>query len=222
MVHALEATARNLQQHDTEFEIAGHLAHRLLKRGAEPVALSVAADDRGRHYRRPGFTSAKVETHCLLQATALKYGLFATASRTVCFGEPNETLKLEFEMASRLVAVWLATVKPGDRPAGLYRAAEHVLRGTPFEHETRLSAPGWWTSRMPSELLFTPKIAERFVAGNALVWQARIGGAAVCEGCLVQENAIIPLAAVEDWPFRRYVIQGTRFDLSDILIRNPA
>ena len=62
---------------------AGHIAHRLLRHGAEPVALSVAADDRGRTYRRPGFTSAPVTRTCTFQATAARGGVHVTASRTV-------------------------------------------------------------------------------------------------------------------------------------------
>lgn len=222
LARALEATARNLQPGDAEEEIAGHLAHRLLKRGVEPVVLSIAAEDRARTYRRSGFTGATVTTRCLLQATAAKFGLFATASRTVCFVPPDDTVKQEFEYASRLQAVWLASIKPGDRPAALYESARSQLRRTPYEHEVRLSAPGWWTGRLPSEALFTPGGAERFGPGQAVVWQARIGGMAACETRLVGENQIIPVAPVEDWPFRRYVIQGERFDLPDLLIRSPS
>src|SRR5437016_9874217 len=60
------------------------------KRGTEPIVLSIAAEDRARTYRRSGFTSAPVQTRCVLQATASKFGLFATASRTVCFGRSEE------------------------------------------------------------------------------------------------------------------------------------
>src|SRR5262249_20401722 len=44
--HALEATARTMSLEDTEREVAGQLAHRLLHRGAEPVAVGVAGDGR--------------------------------------------------------------------------------------------------------------------------------------------------------------------------------
>src|SRR5437763_1202735 len=38
--HALEATCRSLEPGQTEEEIAGHLAHRLLRHGVQPVALT--------------------------------------------------------------------------------------------------------------------------------------------------------------------------------------
>lgn len=222
LAHALEATARNLTRGDREEEIAGHLAHRLLKHGVDPVVLSIAAEDRGRLYRRPGFTGARAETRCQLQATASKFGLFATASRTVCLDAPADAIKHEHETACRVQAAWLATVRAGDRPAALFQSARTLLRETPFEHEDRLSTPGWWTGRQPSETLFLPASPEQFLDGQALVWQARIGGSVVCETCQVGEKRINLIAPVEDWPIRRYVIQGERYDLPDLLIRNPS
>lgn len=91
VVHAVEATARSIQRGDREEEAAGQMGHRLLHHGAEPVALSVTADDRGRRYRRAGFTSQAIHRHCRLQATGFRQGLYVTASRTVSFGavDPN-------------------------------------------------------------------------------------------------------------------------------------
>jgi Xaa-Pro dipeptidase len=222
LVHAVEATARNLQPGDTEEEVAGHLAHRLLKHGVEPAVVSIAAEDRARVYRRPGFTTAKVNTRCLLQATGGKFGLFATTARTVCFGAPTESIKQEHEAAGRLAAIWLAAMKAGERAAILWQAGETALRNSPHEHEIRLSPPAWWTGRQPSEGLFAPASSERLATGHAVVWQARIGGMAVCNTCVVQENGVVPTTPVEDWPLRRYVIQDTRFDVPDLLIRSAS
>src|SRR5262249_58800738 len=59
--HAIEATARTLSQGETEREIAGQLAHRLLHRGAHPVMLMVAADGRARDYRQGSFTLTPIK-----------------------------------------------------------------------------------------------------------------------------------------------------------------
>src|SRR5262245_32765311 len=58
--HALEATCRNIAVGQTEREVAGHLSHRLIHRGAYPVSIGVAADGRSRVYRQCGFTAAPV------------------------------------------------------------------------------------------------------------------------------------------------------------------
>ena len=90
--HALEATGRTLRIGDTEREVAGQLAHRLLHRGALPVTITVAADGRSRSYRHGSFTATKIRNYCVLKVAARKYGLCAMASRSVCFDEPDAVL----------------------------------------------------------------------------------------------------------------------------------
>src|SRR5205085_1470403 len=72
--HALEATCRTVQPKQTEQEIAGHLAHRVMKHGPEVISAEVTADDRLRLHRRPGFTAAAVTKHCVITATARLHG----------------------------------------------------------------------------------------------------------------------------------------------------
>jgi Xaa-Pro dipeptidase len=221
LAHALEATARNLQIGETEQEIAGQLAHRLVKRGAEAVAVQVCADDRARGNARPGATVAPVTSRCLLQATAGKFGVFLTASRTTCFGEPTAAFKAEYDAAAQLHAVWLAMLRAGPRPAALFAASRTVLAGTPFEHDWRLAPPGWWAGREPSEGPLLPASPHRFEAGQLVVLNARVSGASLCETVAVAESGAFPLTDVEEWPVRRYVIQGMRFDAPDLLVRIP-
>lgn len=219
LAHALEATGRNLERGDREEEVAGHLAHRLLRHGVEPIALQISADQRARNYPRSGFTSATVERTCLLQATVSKYGLFATASRMVCFGPPDESLQQEYEAACSLYASWVESIKANDRPAALFETMRSRFKDTPDEHRGHYSTPGWLTGRMAVELMFTDNKNDVFEEGQLHVWQARSRGTSVCDTFLLKENTWIPMTAVEDWPIRCYVIQGTRVECPDILIR---
>jgi Xaa-Pro aminopeptidase len=220
VAHALEATARNIELGDTEAEIAGHLAHRLLRHGAEPAVIQVAADDRARDYRRPGVSGEPVQNRCLLQATATRGGLFVTASRTVAFRTPDTQVRLEFDAAARLSAYWTATAKIGDSAATLLEAQQQLFAGTAFEHEWRLSAPGWWTGREPCEESFSPKGSGKLTDGNALVLRAQIGGCVVTDTFILRSGRWTPITPVEDWPYRRYTMQGAKFDRPDLLIRD--
>src|SRR5207244_871239 len=95
LAHALEAACRNLAVNDTEREIAGQVAHRLIHRGAVPVHVGVAADGRSRLYRHFGFTSTPIRHYAVLTAAARKYGLHAAASRAVCFDAVDGSLQKE-------------------------------------------------------------------------------------------------------------------------------
>ncbi len=219
LAHALEATARNIGPGDSEADVAGHLAHRLFKHGLEPSAVQIAADDRARLYRRPGVTAARIEKRCLLQATATRNGLFATASRSVAFGDVEPEIRQEYDAAARLSAHWLSLAKAGDRPSLLLDAQQQAFGKTAFEHEWRLAVPGWWTGRAPSEGAFSRDGSARFVEGNAVVLRAQIGGCAVADTFVLRDGGWIPITAVEEWPIRRYTLQGNKFDRPDLLVR---
>src|SRR5204863_9861093 len=88
--HALEATGRTFRQDDSEREVAGQIGHRLLHRGAMPVTITVAADGRSRNYRQGSFTATPIKNFVVLKVTARKYGLCATASRSISFGPPDD------------------------------------------------------------------------------------------------------------------------------------
>ena len=75
--HALEATGRTLAKGEPEREVAGQLSHRLLHRGAVPVHIGIAADNRRKAYRQPTFTATPVRENCTLFVVARKFGLCA-------------------------------------------------------------------------------------------------------------------------------------------------
>ena len=60
---AVEATCRNFDAGETEADVAGHLAHRLLREGVVPADLRVAGDDRLARFRQPSFKAAPIRKH---------------------------------------------------------------------------------------------------------------------------------------------------------------
>ena len=208
VAHALEATARHFDWGDPEEEIAGHLAHRLLRHGAEPVALQINGDGRARAFRRRGFRAGPVERSCVLQATARKFGLHATASRTVFRSAPDETDRAEFEAALRLRVTHLAASKAGERVYAAVDAGVALLRPSPFEHEWRLAPPVCLTGREPSEGVFLAAAQDKWLPGWAAVWQERIGAAAAVDTYVMEEAGWRPVTRPSLWPMRRAHVRG--------------
>jgi Xaa-Pro aminopeptidase len=219
VAHALEATARNISRGETEQEVAGHLAHRLGRHGAEAVAVSVAADDRGDRFRRTGFSIARIERSCTLQVTGGRDGLFATASRTVWFDSPTEEFRTAFEGAARLSAVYRAASRPGESIGTAAEAARPVLADAGHEFEWRQNQPGYGGGRFPAEELRRLGQDERFAAGWPVVWQARLGPAAVLDTVVVTPDGPAPVTPPESWPFKRIKIRETTYDVPDVLVR---
>lgn len=219
VVHAVEATARGMKPGDTEEEAAGQIGHRLLHHGAEPVAIDVTADDRGRKYRRAGFTNTPAKSHCFLQATATQNGLYVTAGRMVCFNPPDEKLRSEYDHAGRIAAAFRALSRPGETISSAVAAEVKLLAGTEYEFEDRLSPPVHGCGRLPADELRRSGSDEPFADAQPIVWQARVGAVAVVDTVLVGEAGPTLLTPAEDWPIKRIRIAEQTHDVPDMLVR---
>lgn len=218
VAHAVEATARAADPGETEREIAGHLAHRLLRHGVEPAAVSVAVLAGAGRYPRPGFTDAVLEGVCRLQVTGTRDGLYATAARTVSFGPPAPEARREHDDACRLSAVYRSLLVPDGSFAAVGARGQQLTDKTPYEFDGRLAQLGYGTGRVAAEELRRLGQDEPFAAGQAVVTQAKCGSALVADTLIV---GMPPAAATPcaEWPFKRITLGDAAFDVPDLLVR---
>jgi Xaa-Pro aminopeptidase len=217
--HALEATCRTCTRGDTEREIAGQISHRLIHRGAHALHIGVAADGRSRTYRRFSFTAVPAQQYAVVTATARKYGLHVTASRTVCFGEPPEDLRKDHNAVCRVSASYLASTWPDAVPREILLAGRRIYVISGFEHEWMQCPQGHITGRAPVELPLTPQTEELFQSGWTVTWDVSAGAAVGCDTYLVTEEGPKCMTPTEVWPLKRIRIQGAEFVRPDVLVR---
>lgn len=217
--HALEACCRTLSPGDTEREVAGQLSHRLLHRGAQPLVINVAAESRMRNYRHCGYTAAPIRTHAVLSVTARKYGLCATASRSVCFGQPAAPFRGDHDAACKVSATYVASSWPDAVPKQILATGRRVYLVTGAEHEWLLSPQGHITGRAPVEMAITPQTEELLQAGWAVTWRGSVGTGLSCDTFLLTEDGPKTITAAESWPLKRIRIQGAEFVRPDLLAR---
>lgn len=217
--HALEATCRTMHPGETEREIAGQLAHRLLHRGAYPLCIEVAADGRSRLYRQLGFTSSQIQSYAVLTVTARKYGLCATASRSVCFGAPEPMFRKEHDAACKVAATYVASTWPDAMPRQILATGRRVYLVAGFEHEWRLGPQGHVAGRAAVEMPLLPTTEELLQADWPLCWRAAVGAAVSCDTFLVTETGPGIVTPTEMWPLKRIRVQGAEFFRPDLLLR---
>jgi hypothetical protein len=217
--HALEATCRTMSPGETEREIAGQLAHRLLHRGVYPVGVGAAADGRSRRYRHFGFTAAPIQNSCVLWLTGRKYGLCVTASRSVNFGPLDPEYRKEHNAVCKVSATYLASSWPDAVPGQILTTGRRVYLVSGFEHDWQLCPQGFVTGRAPVELALLPKTEELFQAGWAVTWTASVGAASGCDTVLVTESGPQVVTPTESWPLKRIRVQGAEFLRPDVLQR---
>jgi Xaa-Pro dipeptidase len=217
--HALEATGRTFRQDDSEREVAGQIGHRLLHRGAMPVSISVAADGRSRSYRQASFTAMPIHDHVVMKATARKYGLCATASRSVCFGAPETLFRKEHDASCKVSATYVASSWPDAVPRQILAGGLRIYQLVGAESEWYLTPQGFITGRSVVEMALTPKDEDLLHGNWAITWQASVGAALSCDTFLIGEEGARAVTATESWPLKRIRTQGSEFVRPDLLIR---
>ena len=219
VAHALEATCRTLSQGESEREIAGHVSHRLIHRGVLPLSVGVAVDGRSRLYRRFGFTSARLEQYAVLTVTARKYGLYVTASRSVCFGTLPADFRQDHNAVCRVSAGYLASSWPDAVPREILLTGRRIYLISGYEHEWQLSPQGHLTGRAPVEMSLSPQTKDLFQSGWSVTWNASAGAANSCDTLLITEEGARVVTPTEYWPLKRILIQGAEFMRPDVLQR---
>lgn len=217
--HALEATGRTLAQGETEREVAGQLCHRLMHRGAMPVAVTVAADGRSRSYRQGGFTATPIRQYAILSVLARKYGFYARASRSISFGQMEDRFRKEHDAVCKVGATYVASTWPDSVPRQILASAQRIYQIVGAEHEWTLCPQGHLIGRAPSEGALTPRNEELLPANCAVAWTTSVGAAFSCDSFLVTEEGARSLTATENWPLKRIKIQGAEFVRPDVLVR---
>ena len=219
MSHTLEATGRTLRQGESEREVAGQIGHRLIHRGAMPLAIAVGADGRSRNYRQGSFTATPIRNYVVLKATARKYGLCVTASRSICFEAPDALFRKEHDAACKVCATYVASSWPDAVPRQILAGGLRIYQLVGAESEWFLAPQGQITGRAAVESTLTPKDEDLLQANWAITWQASIGAAVSCDTFLIGEEGARAVTAAESWPLKRIRTQGAEFVRPDLLIR---
>ncbi|MBW3542927.1 MAG: M24 family metallopeptidase [Planctomycetes bacterium] len=200
VAHAVEATARYLRPGRTETEIAGELAHRLLKRSIVPERLQVSADGNTRRYRWWGFGGDRAERFCILSAVGRRHGLCALATRTVSFGPPAKELRDAHYRTILMQAAGMYFSQAGLTLGEAWRRVERIYEKFDYPNEWRLADQGEAIGYHSSESVVTPGSDLRLEAGYPIAWHPSIGPALVGDTILVKGERFELLTPLEKWP----------------------
>ena len=160
---AVEATCRNFQPGETEADIAGHLAHRLLREGV----------DAGRASGSPATTAwpaiasrrsrpPPIRNRATIAAVGRRHGLCASATRTVSFGPVDA----EFRAAhtprgdGRRHLHLLLPARRGRSPRSS-AGAKRIYEKFDHPHEWTLDYQGALIGYSPREMVLRPELTTR-------------------------------------------------------------
>jgi Xaa-Pro aminopeptidase len=210
--HAVEATCRNAKPGVTEHEVAAELSHRLLRHGITPVAVYVASDDRASQFRLPIHKGIPIRNRVTIMATGNRFGLCASATRTVCFGAPDAGFLQRHGTCLMIDAAYIYFSQHGQLAAEVLKKGLRIYEKTGFTHEWSLTPQGGVTGYQPCELTVVPDAVFQLRAGMALAWTPCVGDARSGDTVLIDENSFEFLTVPQQWPLIEVSVKGVNVD----------
>jgi Xaa-Pro dipeptidase len=216
---ALEATARTFDPGETEADVAGQLAHRLLREGVVPLDLRVAGDDRLARYRQPTSKAAPIRRRATLAATGRRYGLCASATRIVSFGPVEPELRRASGLAAMVDATCIRFSRPGEAVGAVFRRARRIYEKFGHPHEWTLAYQGSLTGYAPQERPLRPEDPLVLQVDMALRWGPSVGPARSEDTVVVDARGFEIVTEAQRWPTTEVMVKGYALPRPGILER---
>ncbi|TWT40703.1 Metallopeptidase family M24 [Thalassoglobus neptunius] len=220
VAHAVEATGRNFQIGACEAEIAGHLSHRLIKNGIEPVRMQVMADGQGWRYRHWTHGNDRVERHVVIAATGRRRGLHVSTSRTVCLGQPSSELQEVHHLATLVQATGAYFSRAGWSMSETWPRVGRIYEKFGVPDEWRSADQAELVGYRESEIRMVPGSDHRFEYGQVICWHPSVRSGLAADTMLIREGAAENLTPAENWPMLSVEVKGTQIDRPGILVRS--
>ncbi len=205
---AVEATCRNFVKGEKEADIAGHLAHRLIREGVIPVDLRVAGDDRLERFRQSTFKSVPIEKRATITVTGRRFGLCASLSRTVSFGPVEPEYRAKHLVATMVDASCFYFSRPKEKVSEVFRRAKRIYEKFDHPHEWTLDYLGHVIGYAPREILITPDSPFVLRDDTALCWSPSVGAARSCDTVVIDSRGYEVVTAARNWPQIDVAVKG--------------
>ncbi len=206
--HAVEATCRNFDPGEREADVAGHLAHRLIREGVVPVDLHVASDDRLARFRRPSFTATPIHNRATIAVTGRRHGLCASVTRTVAFGPVDAEFQKLHALATMVDATCIFFSRPGEVISEVFRRAKRIYEKFHYPHEWTLDYQGSVMGYSPREVLLRPDSRMVLDSHMALSWSPSVGAARSEDTFVVDSRGYEIATKMRDWPVIEVAVKG--------------
>lgn len=219
VAHAVEATARHVVLGQSESEIAGEVAHRLIKHEVTPIRIQVMADGRSQQYRHWGFNGTLLKKWCAISAVGRRQGLHMTATRTVCFGHPSERVADAHRQAALVQATGMFFSQPRMDLSGLSDRIQRIYEKFIHVEEWQRADQAEVTGYQACESPVVPRSQFRLATGMAICWHCSVGPTVLGDTLLITKRHAELLTFAEQWPMVRVDVKGRTISVPDILCR---
>lgn len=205
---AMDSAIRAVRPGQTEYQIAGLLAHEAESRGAQAIVNLIATDERIFSFRHPLPTDKELERYAMLVLCGRRWGLVCSITRLVHFGPLPDELRHKAEAVARVDATFIAATRPGETLGAIFRRATEVYAETGFPDEWHLHHQGGPAGYEPREYVATPHSTDVVSVGQVYAWNPSITGTKSEDTILIGEDGNEILTAISGWPMLSVTVEG--------------
>lgn len=215
----LSLACREIEPGMTEHEIAGVLDKKIYERGIVPTLTLVATDERISKYRHPHPTDKKLERCAMLVTGSRKWGLIASVTRMVHFGEIPTDLRRKHDAVVRVDAALIHATRPGARMGDIFKAGQSAYAENGFADEWRKHHQGGPTGYKAREFTVNEGTDAVVVENQAFAWNPSVTGTKTEDTIVVTSAGRMILSETDDWPKIEVNADGEVIARPDILVR---
>jgi len=214
---AMDSAVRAVRPGQTEYQIAGLLAHEAESRGVQAIVNLIATDERIFAFRHPLPTDKKLERYAMLVLCGRRWGLVCSVTRLVHFGHLPDDLRRKAEAVAQIDATFIAATRPGRTLGEIFRCVTAAYAEAGFPDEWHLHHQGGPAGYEPREYVATPHSTDVVSVGQVYAWNPSITGTKSEDTILVGEAGNEVLTATRGWPTLSVTVNGQTFARPAIL-----
>jgi len=218
VAHAVEATLRGITPGRTEAEIAGEIAHRLIKHQIAPEKIQILADGRALRYRHWRAADTAVRSFCSVSVVGRYRGLHVGAVRTACLENPSSELLEAFEKAALVLATGMYFSQADWELFEVWNRVKRI-------YEKHGAADEWRSADQAEVMEFesgcvplNPSSEYRLTAGVPIFWHPSVGPVMTGDSIVVTAIGAEILTPAKDWPTIPISVKGVSVPIPAILV----
>lgn len=184
----------------TEMQIAALLEQEVQSRGAQPVVVLVATDERIFKFRHPLPTGKSMQKYAMLVLCARQKGLVASVTRLLHLGGLPDEVRLKMVATAQVDAAAIRATQPGRTLGEIFGHIQQAYAAVGFADEWHLHHQGGPAGYEPREMTANPASTEVAAVGQVYAWNPSITGTKSEDSVLVTEAGCEVLTTTPGWP----------------------
>ncbi len=213
----LETAVREVQQGETERDVASRITAELVRKGYTVPVCLVGADERILRYRHPIPTDKKIKNYVLAAICAQKYGLTASITRMKSFTPVSEELRHKYHALLKIDAAYITNTLPGAECRDILRKSYEIYKDCGYEADFHLHHQGGALGYLTRDYCVNFRTIEKVNDYQAFSWNPTIAGVKLEDTFIVNGNSQEIVTHTGEWVYQKVQAENRVIERPDIL-----